>query len=121
MRISDWSSDVCSSDLIGQLIVIAGLSVAWAFGVHSFAGILALGVVLGFAGASFAVALPLASRWYPPEHQGTALGIAGMGNSGTVFAALFAPTLAPLFGWNNGLGLAVQPPVKVLAVSQLIA
>src|SRR3546814_16773630 len=63
----------------GQLIVIAGLSVAWACGVHSFAGILALGVVLGFADASFAVALPLASRWYPPEHQGTAPGIAVMG------------------------------------------
>ena len=106
---------------IGQLIVIAGLSVAWAFGVHSFGGILALGVVLGFAGASFAVALPLASRWYPPEHQGTALGIAGMGNSGTVFAALFAPTLAQLFGWNNVLGLAVIPLVIVLAVYQVMA
>ena len=47
--------------------------------------------VLGVAGASFAVALPLASRWYPPEHQGMALGIAGAGNSGTVLAALFAP------------------------------
>jgi nitrate/nitrite transporter NarK len=40
------------------------------------------------------VALPLASRWYPPEHQGKAMGLAGMGNSGTVLASLFAPTLA---------------------------
>src|SRR4051812_32201272 len=73
---------------IGQIIVIAGLLTAWAFGVHSFAGTLAVGVVLGFAGASFAVALPLASRWYPAEHQGKAMGIAGMGNSGTVLASL---------------------------------
>ena len=51
--------------------------------------------------ASFAVALPLASRWYPPEHQGTALGIAGAGNSGTVLAALFAPSLAIAFGWQQ--------------------
>ena len=49
--------------------------------------------MLGIAGASFAVALPLASRWYPLEHQGLALGIAGAGNSGTVIAALFAPML----------------------------
>ena len=63
-------------------------------------------MILGFAGASFAVALPLASRWYPPEHQGKAMGIAGMGNSGTVLAALFAPVLAKLFGWNAVLGLA---------------
>ncbi len=94
---------------IGQLVVIAGLLTAWLAGVHSYAGTIALGVILGFAGASFAVALPLASRWYPAEHQGTALGIAGMGNSGTVLAALFAPLLAKLFGWNAVFGLAVIP------------
>ena len=70
---------------------------------------LAAGLVLGVAGASFAVALPLASRWYPPEHQGTALGIAGAGNSGTVLAALFAPSLAVAFGWINVIGLALIP------------
>ena len=70
---------------------------------------LALGIVLGVAGASFAVALPLASYWYPPQHQGTALGIAGAGNSGTVLAALFAPSLAVAFGWRNVLGLAIIP------------
>ena len=53
--------------------------------------------------------LPLASRWYPPEHQGTALGIAGAGNSGTAFAALFAPTLAIMFGWQNVFGLCLIP------------
>jgi NNP family nitrate/nitrite transporter-like MFS transporter len=80
------------SGAINQLIVIFGLLTAWSVGVTSFEGTLALGVLLGFAGASFAVALPLASRWYPPEHQGKAMGIAGMGNSGTVLASLFAPT-----------------------------
>src|SRR5262249_50355986 len=53
--------------------------------------------------------LPLASRWYPLEYQGTALGIAGAGNSGSVLAALFAPSLAGLCGWQNVLGLAVVP------------
>jgi NNP family nitrate/nitrite transporter-like MFS transporter len=73
------------------------------------------------AGASFAVALPLASRWYPPEHQGTALGIAGAGNSGTVLAALFAPGLAVLFGWNNVFGLALIPLVLTLVIYMVIA
>ena len=98
---------------IAQLIVIGGLVTAWFFGVHSFAATLALGLVLGFAGASFAVALPLASRWYPPQHQGKAMGIAGMGNSGTVLAALFAPVLAKAFGWNAVLGLAALPLTAV--------
>src|SRR4051812_26471519 len=50
---------------LGQVIVICGLLTAWLTGVNSFAGTLLLGGLLGFAGASFAVALPLASRWYP--------------------------------------------------------
>ncbi len=95
--------------IIGQLVVMLGLALAWSVGVDSFGGVLLLGVLLGVAGASFAVALPLASRWYPPQYQGTALGIAGAGNSGTALAALFAPSLAVAFGWRNVLGLAVLP------------
>jgi NNP family nitrate/nitrite transporter-like MFS transporter len=107
--------------VFGQVIVLAGLGSGWFFGVDSFYGTLALGIVLGFAGASFAVALPLASRWYPPEHQGTALGIAGMGNSGTVLAALFAPTLAKAYGWNSVLGLACIPLAIVFVLYLFMA
>lgn len=109
------------SGAISQVIVIVGLLSAWLMGVSSFGGTLALGVILGFAGASFAIALPLASRWYPAEHQGKAMGIAGMGNSGTVFAALFAPTLAKLFGWNAVLGLACIPLSVVFVAYMLMA
>ena len=98
---------------IGQVIVIVSLFVAWYFGIHSYEQTLILGGFLGVAGASFAVALPLASRWYPPEHQGTALGIAGAGNSGTALAALIAPSLAIAFGWSNVFGLALIPLLLV--------
>jgi MFS transporter, NNP family, nitrate/nitrite transporter len=106
--------------IIGQVIVIAGLVCAWLVGIHSYAGTLGLGLILGVAGASFAVALPLASRWYPPQYQGVALGIAGAGNSGTVFASLFAPGLALAIGWNNVLGLAAIP-VTVAFIVYLFA
>src|SRR5229473_2475262 len=107
--------------LIGQAIVILGLISSWYFGVHSFGQVLALGVVLGVAGSSFAVALPLASRWYPPQYQGIALGIAGAGNSGTVLAALFAPGLALAYCWINVLGLAVIPLTIALLVYIIFA
>jgi MFS transporter, NNP family, nitrate/nitrite transporter len=110
-----------TTGLIGQVIVIAGLLTAWFFGIHSFTQVVLLGVVLGVAGASFAVALPLASRWYPPQYQGIALGIAGAGNSGTVFAALFAPGLAVIFGWTNVLGLAAIPLAIALVVYIVLA
>lgn len=107
--------------VIGQLIVIGALAWGWLGGIHTFQQVLILGILLGFAGASFAVALPLASRWYSPQHQGTALGIAGAGNSGTVLAALFAPGLAVAFGWNSVFGLALIPLGMALAVYLLFA
>jgi len=107
--------------LLAQALVIAALLVAWRLGVHSFGQVLLLGLMLGVAGASFAVALPLASRWYPPEHQGTAMGIAGAGNSGTVFAALLAPVLATMFGFQGVFGLACIPLAIVLVVFALCA
>ena len=95
--------------MIGQVVVIVGLVGAWIFGIESYHDTLWVGLILGVAGASFAVALPLASRWYPPQYQGTALGIAGAGNSGTVFAALLAPSLAAAMGWQNVIGIAAVP------------
>ncbi len=105
-----------TAGLFGQVVVIAALFVAWLHGIHSYEQALLLGLFLGMAGASFAVALPLASQWYPPQHQGKAMGIAGAGNSGTVFAALFAPMLATMFGWSNVFGLTLIPLVLVLII-----
>jgi NNP family nitrate/nitrite transporter-like MFS transporter len=110
-----------TAGLIGQVIVMAALSVAWAFGIHSLEQALLLGLFLGVAGAAFAVALPLASQWYPPEHQGKAMGIAGAGNSGTVFAALLAPGLAAAFGWTNVFGFAIIPLSIAFIVFALVA
>lgn len=107
--------------LAGQLVVIAALAWGWLGGLESLSQVYLMGVLLGVAGASFAVALPLASRWYPPEHQGLALGIAGAGNSGTVLAALFAPSLANAFGWNAVFGLALVPMLVALAVYTIFA
>ncbi|KPW59415.1 Nitrate transporter [Pseudomonas syringae pv. philadelphi] len=110
-----------TAGIIGQVIVIGALFTAWQLGVHSYEQVLLLGLFLGMAGASFAVALPLASQWYPPQHQGKAMGIAGAGNSGTVLAALIAPVLAASFGWGNVFGLALIPLVLTLIAFTLMA
>ena len=79
--------------LIGLALTLVPLVLGWKFA-HDLWHFYAIGLLLGVAGASFAVALPLASRWYPPEHQGLAMGIAGAGNSGSLLATLAAPRLA---------------------------
>ena len=78
-------------------------------------------MLLGVAGASFAIALPLASRHYPPRHQGLAMGIAGAGNSGTVLTTLAAPRLAEHVGWHAVFGLALIPVVLVWVAFALLA
>ncbi len=75
-----------------------------------------LGLLLGVAGASFAVALPQASRWYPPKFQGVVMGIAGAGNMGVVLDSLFVPWLAERFGWQAVFGFLLIPVLAVLAL-----
>lgn len=80
-----------------------------------------IGILLGVAGASFAVALPMASRWYPPHLQGLAMGIAGAGNSGTLLATLFGPRLAEQFGWHMTMGIALIPLLITFGLFLLLA
>ena len=92
--------------LISQAIVIAALTTAYIMGDHITYNILLLVALgLGFAGASFAVALPRAGQWYPPKLQGVVLGIAGAGNIGVVLDFLFAPKIAEHFGWYSVFGV----------------
>jgi NNP family nitrate/nitrite transporter-like MFS transporter len=106
--------------ILGLVLTLVPLLLGWLW-VDSFPRILLVGILLGVAGASFAVALPLASRWYPPEYQGMALGIAGAGNSGTALATLFAPILARWLGWHAVFGLALIPVLITLTVFVLFA
>ena len=91
------------------LVEMSTIMIAMAFGyfyVDSYNGVLAMGVLLGIAGASFGVALALGSGWFPPESKGLAMGIAGAGNSGTAIATFFAPQLAKAYGWHAVYGFA---------------
>ena len=106
--------------LIGLVLTLVALAVGWQLA-RTATHFYVLGFFLGIAGASFAVALPLASRWYPPEYQGLAMGIAGAGNSGTLLATLFAPRLAERFGWAATFGLAMVPVAIVLLLFVLLA
>jgi NNP family nitrate/nitrite transporter-like MFS transporter len=77
--------------------------------VDTYDDLLAMGVLLGIAGASFGVALSLGSGWFPAKYKGLAMGIAGAGNVGTVLAVLFAPPLAQKFGWQAVYGSPPAP------------
>jgi MFS transporter, NNP family, nitrate/nitrite transporter len=106
---------------LGMLMALfIPLLVGWRAGT-SLEVLIAVGLMLGVAGASFAVVLPLASRWYPPERQGLVMGIAAAGNSGTVVANLVAPRIAAVVGWHNVLALTTIPLAIVLVTFWILA
>ncbi|MDQ0221308.1 NNP family nitrate/nitrite transporter-like MFS transporter [Peribacillus cavernae] len=104
----------------GMIATMVPLLWGWLFG-NSLGEIYCIAILLGVAGGSFAAAIPLASRWYPPHLQGLAMGIAGAGNSGTLLATLFGPRLAVELGWHNVLGLAMIPLALVFIAYIMMA
>ena len=89
---------------------IMALFVGWLF-VKNVFHMLGVCLLLGFAGASFAIALPIASQAYPPERQGFAMGVAALGNSGVLLATFFAPRIAEFIGWHGTFGVMIIPVV----------
>ncbi|TMH09144.1 MAG: NarK/NasA family nitrate transporter [Betaproteobacteria bacterium] len=104
------------------LVEMGLIAVAMLFGfffVHTFNDLLAMGVLLGIAGASFGVALSLGSGWFPPQHKGLAMGLVGAGNVGTAVSVLVAPPLANWLGWQAVYGVAAAAillPIVVMIV-----
>ena len=104
------------------LVEMALIGVAMLFGfffVKNFNDLLAMGVLLGIAGASFGVALSLGSGSFPPRHKGLAMGLVGAGNIGTAVSVLIAPPLAQAFGWTAVYGIAaaaISIPMVVMVL-----
>jgi NNP family nitrate/nitrite transporter-like MFS transporter len=73
--------------------VVPAVLMGW---VTDYPALLACGFFIGIGLASFSVGVGFVSGWYPPQRQGTALGIYGAGNVGQSLAAFGAPLLAAL-------------------------
>jgi len=108
--------------LLAQSVVIISLLTAYLQGnTITYDMLLFVAVGLGFAGASFAVALPQAGQWYPPKLQGVVLGIAGAGNIGVVLDFLLAPKIAEHFGWYAVFGVGAIMAIVVFIAYLFLA
>jgi len=106
--------------VVSMLLAVVPLAWAWQAG-ESFAQMIGVGLLLGVAGASFAVSLPLASRAYPLAHQGLTMGVAGSGNSGAIVSIALAPLLAVTFGWHGVFGILIPVVLVIAAVYWMLA
>ena len=114
-------TDVFGARLIFSILMLVTAAPAFLIpSADSYPMLLGLGFWLGLGGASFAVGAPFASRWFPPEKQGIAVGIYGVGNMGLSAAVFFGPSLSKSIGWENVFrGLAALLVVWTLVFALL--
>ncbi len=84
--------------------------------VQSYEMFLIIALALGLAGGSFIIGVSYVSRWFTREHQGTALGIFGVGNVGAAITNFVAPFLVVAFGWE----VTAQIYAVVLAIAAVL-
>jgi MFS transporter, NNP family, nitrate/nitrite transporter len=87
--------------IFALLMIIVAVPVYFVPMVPSYRMLLYVAFFLGMAGSSFAVGMGFVSRWLPPERQGGALGIYGLGNIGQSVTVFLGPVLAVAVGWQN--------------------
>lgn len=87
--------------IFGLLLLFISLPAYMLSSATKYSDFLFWGFLLGMAGTSFAVGITFSSKWFPPEKQGLALGIFGMGNIGQSIALFGVPVLAGFLGWQT--------------------
>ncbi|MBL8076162.1 MAG: MFS transporter, partial [Nitrospira sp.] len=121
--VAGWSADRLGARQTAVVILgVELLVLLWGWGgVSGYGAALVFSLGLGVAGASFAVALPIASRAYPPSAQGLVLGIAASGNVGTVLILFMAPRWLAVMDWHQVCGLmAVVVAVALVGFELLV-
>lgn len=100
--LAGWSADWVGARSTALAILLAELAaLLWGWlGVSGYHEALVFALLLGVAGASFAVSLPIAGRAYPPAAHGFVLGLAASANVGTVLILFLAPRWAAAMDWH---------------------
>lgn len=94
--------------VFGSLLMLAALP-CWAFALSTTYEQLAVTrLLMGFVGAGFVVGIRLISEWFPAREVGLAEGVyGGWGNFGSAAAAITLPSLALLYGGDDGWRWAI--------------
>jgi NNP family nitrate/nitrite transporter-like MFS transporter len=87
--------------VFGALLMFLAIPAIMLSLAKSYTDFLVWGLLLGVAGTSFSIGVAFASKWFPPQKQGLALGIYGAGNVGQSIALFGVPLLAGMWGWQN--------------------
>ncbi len=91
----------------GLLIISGFLCVAFACA-QNFEQLAFLRFLMGFVGAGFVIGIRMVGEWFPARQVGLAEGVyGGWGNFGSAAAAFTLPTLALIYGGDDGWRYAI--------------
>ena len=86
----------------GLLIISSVLCLAFAFA-QTYEQLAIMRFLMGFVGAGFVIGIRMVGEWFPHKSVGIAEGIyGGWGNFGSAAAAMSLPTLALIYGGEDG-------------------
>lgn len=103
--------------LVFTLQMLATALACWLLSeVRTYEVFLIAALGLGLAGGSFIVGIAYTSQCFEKQHQGTALGVFGVGNVGAAVTNFGAPFLVLAFGWEQ----TAQIYAVVLAVTAIL-
>jgi NNP family nitrate/nitrite transporter-like MFS transporter len=105
--------------LFSAITAMAALATLALLLADSYALLMTVAILLGIAGTSFAVGVPLINGWFSPSTRGLALGIYSIGNAGTAISGFLTPTLVSHWG-NPATFLLIATALGILSVLSLL-
>ncbi|MBL4712263.1 MAG: NarK family nitrate/nitrite MFS transporter [Gammaproteobacteria bacterium] len=94
--------------MFSSILILSGIFCIAFSMAQNYQQLVTMRFLLGFVGAGFVVGIRMISEWFPARQTGIAQGIyGGWGNFGSAASAMLLPTLALMYGGENGWRYAI--------------
>jgi len=104
----------------GLLILSSVFCISFAFA-QTYEQLALLRFLMGFVGAGFVIGIRMVGEWFPHQNVGIAEGIyGGWGNFGSAASAMLLPTLAMLYGGEDGWRYAIATTGLVAGIYGIV-
>jgi len=114
-----WAEQIGGRRVYAAVMILSGIATFLTSYADTYVELLIAALGVGLAGGSFSVGVTYVSKFYPPERQGTALGIFGAGNVGAAVTKFLAPFVMLAMGWQ-GVAQVWGAALIVMAVIFLV-
>jgi NNP family nitrate/nitrite transporter-like MFS transporter len=95
-----WADQIGGRRVFAAVMVLAAIATFLTSYADTYGELLLAALSVGLAGGTFSIGVTYVSKFYPPQRQGTVLGIFGAGNVGAAVTKFTAPFVMVAAGWQ---------------------